>query len=104
MSWHQANGQLARLVELARSARPDQMAATMIIAVLALSILFKKPDKNIRGAPFHGYRSWFEPTFLLQARFVLGAHEIISSGYKKVLTPIAICDILFAKRRVEVQR
>ncbi|KAI1309821.1 cytochrome P450 [Xylaria venustula] len=83
MLGHYADAQLARLVKLAHSARPDQVVATAVIAILALSLLFKKKDKNIAGIPIHGYRSWFEPTFLLQCRFVLGAHEIISSGYKK---------------------
>ncbi len=99
MLWHHADAHLARLVELARSASPDQIAATVIIGVLALSVLFRKTDKNIPGVAIHGYRSWFEPTFLLQCRFVLGAHEIISSGYQKVLTRRSRCDVLFAKNR-----
>ena len=34
--------------------------------------------------PVFGYRSWFEPTFLLQTRFVKGARGLIHDAYTKV--------------------
>ncbi|KAK3951399.1 cytochrome P450 [Pseudoneurospora amorphoporcata] len=34
--------------------------------------------------PVFGYRSWFEPTFLLQTRFVRGARELIHEAYTKM--------------------
>jgi hypothetical protein len=39
---------------------------------------------TVANAPVHGYRSWFEPTFLMQMRYARDAHRIISSGYEKV--------------------
>jgi hypothetical protein len=39
---------------------------------------------RVKGAPVHGYWSWFEPTWLLQLRYAFTAHNIISSGYLKV--------------------
>jgi len=39
---------------------------------------------RVPNTPIHGYRSWFEPTFLLQLRYARDAHKIISSGYEKV--------------------
>lgn len=36
------------------------------------------------NAPFVGYRSWFEPTFLLRLRFLTNAKGILTSGYENV--------------------
>ncbi|KAI0124116.1 hypothetical protein BJ170DRAFT_686485 [Xylariales sp. AK1849] len=38
---------------------------------------------TVADVPVHGYRSWFEPTWLLQLRYARDAHKIISSGYEK---------------------
>lgn len=35
-------------------------------------------------APYVGYRSFLEPTFLVRLRFFQGAQEIVSDGYRKV--------------------
>ncbi|KAK3486252.1 cytochrome P450 [Neurospora crassa] len=34
--------------------------------------------------PTWGYRSWFEPTLLLQARFVMGARQLVHEAYTKM--------------------
>jgi hypothetical protein len=36
------------------------------------------------GPPIMGYKSTFEPIFLLQTRFIWGAQEIIHSAYQQV--------------------
>ncbi|KAF2198781.1 putative cytochrome P450 [Delitschia confertaspora ATCC 74209] len=52
-------------------------------------ILSKRP--KVVNAPYHGYRSRFEPTFFVQSRYVLNAKNIIASGYKKYKdTPFVI--------------
>ncbi|RWA03662.1 hypothetical protein EKO27_g11441 [Xylaria grammica] len=95
MLGHTTDGLLARLVEFAHSASPTQILGIALLTVVAISYLTNKKDKNIPGVPIHGYRSRFEPTFLLQARFVMGAHKIISSGYQKFK------DVPFVVRRFD---
>jgi len=50
---------------------------------LLLSTLFRSGNAK-SDAPVQGYRSVFEPTFLVQARFVTNAHGIIKAAYAKV--------------------
>jgi hypothetical protein len=64
--------------------------------------LFQKEFPKVPTAPYHGYRWWFEPTWLLQARYVLGARNIISSGYQKVCC-ICLC-VIVALIKCAVQR
>ena len=45
-------------------------------------VIRKRPA--VTNAVYHGYRSWLEPTFLVQARYIVFARDIISSGYRKV--------------------
>ena len=61
-----------------------QFAFVWILIVWTFLPLFQKEFPKVPTAPYHGYRWWFEPTWLLQARYVLGARNIISSGYQKV--------------------
>ncbi|KAI1330891.1 cytochrome P450 [Xylariaceae sp. FL0255] len=61
---------------------PGTIGLAIAIACILPSIA-RKRNVNIRNVPVHGYTSIFEPTFVLQWRFVLGARHIIASGYKK---------------------
>jgi hypothetical protein len=47
---------------------------------------------RVPNAPIHGYKSWFEPTFLLELRYARDAHKIIYSGYEKVCSIAANMD------------
>jgi len=49
--------------------------------LLAVSFYLNRASVN---APFVGYRSWFEPTFLVRLRFLTNAKSILSNGYEKV--------------------
>src|SRR2546425_1282894 len=61
----------------------QQLAFGLLCITFALVMQF--PNRPIvRGAPYHGYLSWFEPTYLLQVRYITGARRIISTGYLKV--------------------
>jgi hypothetical protein len=53
-----------------------------IIFVIAIFLFLE--DGRVIDAPYAGYRSWFEPTFLVRARFFRNAQSVISSGYNKV--------------------
>lgn len=53
-------------------------AAFVILSVYHLSS--RKPFP----APYVGYRSWLEPTFLVRLRSVLSLREMINEGYSKV--------------------
>jgi hypothetical protein len=62
-----------------------------ILAVTTIWILYQFiaasyawSNPKVSTAVHHGYRSWFEPTILVQARFLISAKDIISSGFRKV--------------------
>ncbi|KAF2198556.1 cytochrome P450 monooxygenase [Delitschia confertaspora ATCC 74209] len=60
--------------------------STILFCICTLFFaLFYSSIKNRRRvkAPFVGYRTWFEPTFLVRLRFVKNAREILTSGYEK---------------------
>ncbi|RAH55103.1 hypothetical protein BO85DRAFT_452006 [Aspergillus piperis CBS 112811] len=61
------------------------MRGTLVAAILILLFVLFTPSfirsKQIPNAPIFGYRSIFEPTFLLQGRFILGARHIIHNAY-----------------------
>ncbi|PWY74047.1 cytochrome P450 [Aspergillus eucalypticola CBS 122712] len=61
------------------------MRGTLVAAILILLFVLFTPSfirsKQIPNAPIFGYRSFFEPTFLLQGRFILGARHIIHDAY-----------------------
>jgi len=46
--------------------------------------LFQESYPRVPHAPYHGYRVWFEPKFLLQARTFFYCRSIIKSGFEKV--------------------
>lgn len=73
----------ARAIEHVRQASYSELAAVVIGFFWFLSF-FRHQHPRVSGAKVHGYSSWFEPTFLLQIRFVTQAYNIIDSGYKKV--------------------
>jgi hypothetical protein len=50
---------------------------------ILLSHWFTSKHDNY-GYPYIGYKSWWEPTFWLRLRFVLGAVDILRDGYYKV--------------------
>ncbi|KAI9148468.1 Cytochrome P450 monooxygenase ATR4 [Paramyrothecium foliicola] len=57
------------------------VAGVALLWVWSISFLHRKP--RIPGAKVHGYRGWWEPSFILKARFLLNASSIIESGYEK---------------------
>lgn len=76
-------GESARLVKLAASLTAAQITV-LIMGSLSLLFLFGHGKSTFHGAPVAGRRSRWEPTFWLQSRFIFGARQIISSGYRKV--------------------
>ncbi|KAF2191565.1 cytochrome P450 [Zopfia rhizophila CBS 207.26] len=60
----------------------SQFAVILLGFCWILSSLLQKRPK-VLNAPFHGYRSWLEPTFFVQTRYVTSARKIITSGYQK---------------------
>ncbi|KAH6645042.1 cytochrome P450 [Truncatella angustata] len=52
----------------------------------SVTTLFTRGSITVANAPVHGYRSWFEPTWLFKLRYARDAHKIIASGYKKYNT------------------
>jgi hypothetical protein len=62
---------------------------TLAFAVLATVVYLFIRLRNTHDfkAPFVGYRSFWEPTFILRLRFVQGARPIVMEGYRKVTRP-----------------
>jgi hypothetical protein len=67
-----------------------QLTLAWFLIVWTFLPLFQKEFPKVPAAPYHGYRWRFEPTWLLQARYILDARNIISSGYQKVCR-ICLC-------------
>lgn len=61
----------------------SQAALIVLCVAWALGPVLKSRP-GVTNAVYHGYRSWLEPTFLVQARYIISARDIISSGYHKV--------------------
>ncbi|RYP67897.1 hypothetical protein DL771_007005 [Monosporascus sp. 5C6A] len=61
-----------------------QSAVFLLAFYWAVSFLFENKQR-VPNAPVHGFRGIFEPSLLLQARFITGGHKIIASGYQKVM-------------------
>ncbi|OTB02044.1 hypothetical protein M426DRAFT_63005 [Hypoxylon sp. CI-4A] len=60
------------------------LGVSLIILGLSLISFTRSPRRDgVLLAPVHGFRSSFEPSLLLRARFITGAYDIVSSGYKK---------------------
>jgi len=62
----------------------SQFAVLWIAVFWIISSIFGKRYPRVQNAPYHGYRWWFEPTFLLQARTFFDSRNIIKSGVLKV--------------------
>ena len=59
--------------------------AALWVALFWISLsLFKKSCPRVADAPYHGYRTWFEPTFLVQARTFFNSRSVIKNGFQKV--------------------
>lgn len=56
-----------------------------------------KAPKHRYTAPVQGFYSILEPTFVLQARFIAGAQNIIKKGYQNVHT--CVLPIIFQKKK-----
>lgn len=58
---------------------------------------------RVPGAPIHGYWTWFEPTWFMQMRYAVTAHNIISSGYLKVsISNVNINFEMYELRKIRV--
>lgn len=57
----------------------------LLFAILAISVSSFLKNRPRVKAPYVGYRSWFEPTFLVQMRYFANAKSLITEGFKKVL-------------------
>ncbi|ROW08498.1 hypothetical protein VMCG_03255 [Cytospora schulzeri] len=73
-----------RLLEYLSTATYAELAALLVGFFSILSLFHTTKSPTVPGAPVHGYRSIFEPTFWLQIRFTTSAYDIIDSGYKKL--------------------
>src|SRR4051812_18053636 len=69
------------LKEMLYSITVAELLATTFLSLLVLSSIQNRP---LVKAPFAGYRSWLEPTFLVRLRFLTNARDILTSGYQKV--------------------
>ncbi|KAK1141313.1 hypothetical protein N8T08_009220 [Aspergillus melleus] len=57
----------------------------LLLALTWLVISLFTPGRQRRpNAPVFGYRSFFEPTLVLQSRFIVGARDIIHGAYKSM--------------------
>ncbi|KAI0975020.1 cytochrome P450 [Xylaria arbuscula] len=77
--WHQFES----IVGVLRGNPTSALSAALIIGAIFLLLLLTPDQPTIPGAPVHGRRWSWEPTFWLQSRFTFGASEIIRSGYAK---------------------
>ncbi|PVI05734.1 cytochrome P450 [Periconia macrospinosa] len=54
-----------------------------LAVIFALAILLLQPKRpRIKGAPLHGSKGWWEPSWLLSIRFIYDAYNIIDTGYQ----------------------
>ncbi|PCG93869.1 Cytochrome P450 [Penicillium occitanis (nom. inval.)] len=54
----------------------------LLLAVTSLVSILFYPSRKLPNASVFGYRSFFEPTRLLQSRFIMGANDIIHDAYE----------------------
>lgn len=57
------------------------VTSTVVLTIFAFGLYSNSKQPR---APIVGYRSLLEPTFVLRARFFLGAGKIVTDGYSKV--------------------
>lgn len=72
---------ISLLKEILYSITVAQLLATTFLSLVVVSSIQNRPSVK---APFAGYRSWLEPTFLVRLRFLTNARDILTSGYEKV--------------------
>lgn len=60
--------------------------------VVVVRLFFQAFDNKKPNAPFVGYRSAFEPRWLLRLRFSKGAMPMVQEGYRKVFLKQCTCD------------
>lgn len=73
-----------RAVDFLTHASYTKISLLAALSLAFVSFLGRKPSPKIANAPFHGYRSIFEPTLWLQIRFTIDAYNIITAAYKSV--------------------
>ncbi|KXX73114.1 Ent-kaurene oxidase [Madurella mycetomatis] len=72
-----------RLLWLVSSLTVAQIVVLLLAFPWFFSVLFQR-RKVLPKAPVLGYRSIFEPTFLLQTRFITNAKDIVANAYKQM--------------------
>jgi hypothetical protein len=55
-----------------------------IFASILLGLFYTIHSQPRVKAPYVGYRSWLEPTFLLRVRGLTSCKSIVAAGYEKV--------------------
>ena len=91
MEAHTRNASFSYLGHFSAPVANSMSSLTLFQAIVLFVCLFwayssLQVSRRIRvpGAPVHGYRSWFEPTWVMNLRYAKDAQNIIISGYKKV--------------------
>ncbi|KID89997.1 cytochrome P450, partial [Metarhizium majus ARSEF 297] len=84
-----------RALEYVTHASYTEISVLAAFFLALVSLLSRKPSPRITHAPFHGYRSFFEPTLWVQIRFTTDAYNIITTAYKYLK------DVPFVLRRYD---
>lgn len=70
----------------------QQFLLASLVATLVILSIYQFSSRKPFPAPYVGYRSWLEPTFLVRFRSVLSLRKMINEGYSKVCLPLTeIC-------------
>lgn len=69
---------------LQSSPEPQQFLLASLVAAFVILSAYHLSSRKPFPAPYVGYRSWLEPTFLVRLRSVLSLREMINEGYSKV--------------------
>ena len=81
-SFNSDHGSFAELMSLGSNlGLSKEIYLASLLVLLSLSLYFWQ-GKSFQ-APFVGYRSFWEPTFIVRLRFVTGAWPIIMEGYSR---------------------
>lgn len=65
----------------------QQVLWASLVAALVILSVYKLSSRKPFPAPYVGYRSWFEPTFLVRLRSVISLRNMIEDAYSKVKPP-----------------
>jgi hypothetical protein len=77
----------SQIAQLASTSSAPSLKITLVIGlVLYFSIAYFTQPKLVTNAQYVGYRSMFEPTWLLRLRWSWDARRILKEGYYKVFT------------------